>query len=165
MRTKLIIVGTGALPAGFLLLNLMSFPVYGQPVRNTDAQVMAGFTFGLLSPRLLNALNLTPDQVAKIEVQKKALMDANKTFVTEVSALRKEVADKLFAPNPVGQPDVAGQIAKIADARQNILREGFRIAVEVRQVLRPDQLAKAAAIRQQLLEIQDEVRGLFNENQ
>jgi len=141
----------------------MSFPVYGQPVRNTDAQVMAGFTFGLLSPRLLNALNLTPDQVAKIEVQKKALMDANKTFVTEVSALRKEVADKLFAPNPVGDAD--GQITKIADAREKILQEGFRIAVEVRQVLRPDQLAKAAAIRQQLLGIQDEVRGLFNENQ
>jgi hypothetical protein len=35
----------------------------------------------------------------------------------------------------------------------------------VRQVLRPDQLAKAAAIRQQLLEIQSEVRALYNENQ
>ena len=32
-------------------------------------------------------------------------------------------------------------------------------------MLRPDQLAKAATIRQQLLEIQGEVRGLFNENQ
>src|SRR5215510_3285915 len=118
MRTKLIIVGTGALPAGFLLLNLMSFPVYGQPVRNTDAQVMAGFTFGLLSPRLLNALNLTPDQVAKIEVQKKALMDANKAFVTEVSGLRKEVADKLFGPNTATEADVAHQITKIADSRE-----------------------------------------------
>src|SRR5215475_11628598 len=162
MRTR-ITIGAGALAAGLLVLNLMSSPVYGQP-RNVDInQAMAGFTFGLLSPRLLNALNLTPDQVAKIEVQKKALMDANKAFVTEVSALRKEVADKLFAPNPVGDAD--GQITKIADAREKILQEGFRIAVEVRQVLRPDQLAKAAAIRQQLLGIQDEVRGLFNENQ
>ena len=48
---------------------------------------------------------------------------------------------------------------------KRFLREGFRIALEVRHVLRPDQLAKAAAIRQQLLGIQDEVRGLFNENQ
>src|SRR5262245_58728037 len=165
MRTKLIIVGPGGLAAGFLLLSLMSFPVYGQPVRNTDAQVMAGFTFGLLSPRLLNALNLTPDQVAKIEVQKKALMDANKAFVTEVSELRKEVADKLFGPNPATEADVTRQITKIADSREKILREGFRIALEVRHVLRPDQLAKAAAIRQQLLGIQDEVRGLFNESQ
>src|SRR5215813_9415676 len=129
MRTR-ITVSAGTLAVGLLVLSSISSPVYGQAA-NADTQAMAGFTFGLLSPRLLNALNLTPDQVAKIEVQKKALMDANKTFVTEVSALRKEVADKLFAPNPVGQPDVAGQIAKIADARQNILREGFRIAVEV----------------------------------
>ena len=164
MRTQ-ITVSTGALAVGLLLLSLMSSPVYGQP-RNADTtQAMAGFTFGLLSPRLLNALNLTPDQVAKIEVQKKALMDANKTFVTEVTALRKEVADKLYGPNPATEADVARQITKIADLREKILREGFRIALEVRHVLRPDQLAKAAAIRQQLLEIQGEVRGLFNENQ
>src|SRR5215510_4477429 len=164
MRTR-ITIGAGALAAGLLVLNLMSSPVYGQP-RNLDInQAMAGFTFGLLSPRLLNALNLTPDQVAKIEVQKKALMDANKAFVTEVSELRKEVADKLFGPNPATEADVTRQITKIADSREKILREGFRIALEVRHVLRPDQLAKAAAIRQQLLGIQDEVRGLFNENQ
>jgi len=164
MRTKRIMVGTGALAAGLLVLNLMSSPVYGQ-ARNADTQAMAAFTFGLLSPRLLNALNLTPDQVTKIEVHKKALTEANKAFVTEVTALRKEVADKLYGPNPVTEADVARQITKIADLREKILREGFRIALEVRHVLRPDQLAKAAAIRQQLLEIQGEVRGLFNENQ
>jgi hypothetical protein len=32
-------------------------------------------------------------------------------------------------------------------------------------VLRPDQLAKAATIRQQLIEIQSEVRSLYNETQ
>jgi Spy/CpxP family protein refolding chaperone len=165
MRTKGIMIGTGALAIGLLVLNLMSSPVYGQP-RNADTtQAMAGFTFGLLSPRLLNALNLTPDQVTKIEAQKKALTEANKAFVTEVTALRKEVADKLYGPNPATEADVAPQITKIADAREKILREGFRIALEVRHVLRPDQLAKAATIRQQLLEIQNEVRGLFNENQ
>ena len=163
MRTQ-ITVRAGTLAVGLLVLSLMSSPVYGQ-AGNADAQAMAGFTFGLLSPRLLNALNLTPDQVSKIEVQKQALRDANKAFVKEVSVLRKEVADKLFGPNPATEADVAPQITKIADSREKILREGFRIALEVRNVLRPDQLAKAAAIRQQLLGIQDEVRGLFNENQ
>ncbi|HEU4342159.1 MAG TPA: hypothetical protein VFU31_11360 [Candidatus Binatia bacterium] len=60
---------------------------------------------------------------------------------------------------------MAAQITKIADLREKILCEGFRVALEVRQVLRPDQLAKAAAIRQQLLEIQSEVRSLYNETQ
>ena len=69
-----------------------------------------------------------------------------------------------LGPNPVREADVATQITKIADLREKLLREGFRIALDVRSVLRPDQLAKAATIRQQLQEIQSEVRGLFNEN-
>ena len=60
---------------------------------------------------------------------------------------------------------MAAQITKIADLREQLLRQGFKIALDVRNVLKPDQLAKAATIRQQLQEIQSEVRGLFNENQ
>jgi Spy/CpxP family protein refolding chaperone len=164
MSTKRFMFGIGAVVVGSLLLNLTSSVVYGQ-TRNTDAEVMVVFTFGLLSPRLLNALNLTPEQAAKIEESRNALREANKAYVKEVVPLRKEIADKLFGPNPVREGDVASQITKIADLREKILREGFRIALEVRQVLRPDQLTKAAAIRQQLLEIQNEVRGLYNENQ
>ncbi|HVR15880.1 MAG TPA: hypothetical protein VMS25_05905, partial [Candidatus Limnocylindrales bacterium] len=70
-----------------------------------------------------------------------------------------------FGPNPAREADVAAQITKIADLREQLLRQGFKIALDVRNVLKPDQLAKAATIRQQLQEIQSEVRGLFNENQ
>jgi Spy/CpxP family protein refolding chaperone len=164
MKTKRIKVGVGTLVLGLLVSNLALSPVYGQS-RDTETQAMIAFTFGLLSPRLLNALNLTPEQAARIEVNKKALKEAQKAFATEVAALRKEVADKLFGSTPVREADVAAQITKIADLREKILRDGFKIAIEVRHVLRPDQLAKAAAIRQQLLEIQSEVRGLYNENQ
>jgi Spy/CpxP family protein refolding chaperone len=114
---------------------------------------------------LLGALNLTPDQAAKIEVIKKQFGEAHRAYLREITPLRIEVADKLFGPNAMGEAEVARQITKIADLREKILREGVRLAMEVRQVLRPDQLAKAAAIRQQLLEIQNEVRGLYNENQ
>ena len=164
MRIQGFIVWTRAAAVGLLVLSLAASEVYAQ-TRNSDTDVMVVFTFGLLSPRLLNALNLTPEQAAKIEESRNALREANKAYVKEVVPLRKEIADKLFGPNPVREGDVASQITKIADLREKILREGFRIALEVRQVLRPDQLTKAAAIRQQLLEIQNEVRGLYNENQ
>jgi Spy/CpxP family protein refolding chaperone len=164
MRTRRFIICTRAAAVGLLVLSLAASAVYAQ-TRNTDAEVMVVLTFGLLSPRLLNALNLTPEQAAKIEENKNALREANKAYVKEVVPLRKEIADKLFDSNPVREADVASQITKIADLREKILREGFRVALEVRQVLRPDQLAKAAAIRQQLLEIQSEVRALYNETQ
>jgi hypothetical protein len=163
MRTKKLIVGIETLLAGLLLVVSLLPPAYGQVDAMTQARTIA--TFGLMSPRLLNALNLTPDQAAKIEASKNAFRQAQKAYLSEVTVLRKEVADKLFGPSPVTEADVAPQITKIADLREKILQEGFRIALEARSVLRPDQLAKAAAIRQQLQGIQSEVRGLFNESQ
>jgi Spy/CpxP family protein refolding chaperone len=162
MKTGRMMIGIGTWVAGALLL-VSSVPVQAQVDAMTQARTTA--TFGLMSPRLLNSLSLTPDQVTKIEAAKNAFRLAHRAYLDEVRVLRKEVADKLFGPNRVGEADVAAQITKIADAREKILREGFRIALDVRSVLRPDQLAKAATIRQQLQGIQEEVRSLFNESQ
>ena len=164
MKAKPILFAAGALAAGLLILNLMSSRAYGQ-TNDAMTQARTVATFGLMSPRLLNALNLTPEQTAKIEVSKNAFREAQRTYLSELRVLRKEVGDKLFGPNRVGEADAAAQISKIADLREKIFREGFRIALDVRSVLTPDQLAKAATIRQQLEGIQSEVRGLFNENQ
>ena len=163
MKTILVKVGIGTLVAGSLLLVSLLSPAHAQNDAMSEARTIA--TFGLMSPRLLNALNLTPDQKAQIEVSKNAFRDAQRAYLSEIRALRKEVADKLFGPNPAREADVAAQITKIADLREQLLRQGFKIALDVRNVLKPDQLAKAATIRQQLQEIQPEVRGLFNENQ
>lgn len=148
--------------------NSSSTPEQALLSRETEAsmsQARTVATFGPMSPRLLNSLNLTAEQKAQIEISKNAFRDAQRAYLTELRALRKEVADKLFGPNPVKEADVAAQITKIADLREKILRQAFRIALDVRSVLRPDQLAKAATIRQQLQEIQTEVRDLLNESQ
>jgi Spy/CpxP family protein refolding chaperone len=163
MKTRRKTVWIGSIVAGLLATTLASAPARGQNDAMSQARTVA--TFGLMSPRLLNSLNLTPDQVTKIEAAKNAFRQAQRAYLDEVRVLRKEVADKLFGPNRVGEADVAAQITKIADAREKILREGFRIAMDVRSVLKPDQLAKAATIRQQLQGIQEEVRSLFSENQ
>jgi Spy/CpxP family protein refolding chaperone len=162
MKNIRIQISIGSLLAGSLLLVSLLSPAYAQNDAMSEARTIA--TFGLMSPRLLNALNLTAEQNAQIEVSKNAFREAQRAYLTEVRTLRKEVGDKLFGPNSVREADVAAQITKIADLREKLLREGFRIALDVRNVLRPDQLAKAATIRQQLQEIQSEVRGLFNEN-
>jgi Spy/CpxP family protein refolding chaperone len=161
MNTERILVGLGKVVAGSLLVLAMSLPAHAQ--NNVMNELRTIVTFGLMSPRLLNALNLTPDQVAKIEVSRNALWVAQKAYLAEVAVLRKDIGDKLFGPNRATDADVAAQITKLADLREKIYREGFRIALEVRSVLRPDQLAKAASIRQQLQGIQTEVRELYNE--
>jgi len=161
MKTKRVTVGIGTAVASLVLLTLLSSPLYAQVDAMSQARTVA--TFGLMSPRLMNALNLTPEQAAKIEAGKKAFREAQRAYLSEIAPLRKEVADKLFGPNPASEADVARPITKIADLREKILRDGFRIALDVRSVLTPEQLAKAAAIRQQLQHLQSEVRDLYNE--
>jgi len=163
MKTKQIMIGLGTAAAGWLLLVSLSSPVYAQNDAMSQARTVA--TFGLMSPRLLNSLNLTPEQATKIEVSKTAFREAQRAYLSEIRVLRQEVGDKLFGPNRVTEADVARPITKIADLREKILREGFRIALDVRNVLTPEQLAKAATTRQHLIEIQSEVRELYNENQ
>jgi Spy/CpxP family protein refolding chaperone len=154
-------IGIGSLFAGCLAMVSLLSPASAQYDAMSQARTVA--TFGLMSPRLLNALNLTPEQKAQIERSKDAFREAQRAYLREITPLRKEVADKLFGPGPVREADVAAQITKIADLREKILSQGFRIALEVRSVLRPDQLAKAAAIRQQLQDIQSEVQQLYSE--
>ncbi|MGH7766045.1 MAG: Spy/CpxP family protein refolding chaperone [Candidatus Binatia bacterium] len=163
MKTKRTMTGMATVLGGLLLLVSLPAPLYAQVDAMTQARITA--TFGLMSPRLLNALNLTPEQAAKIEASKNAFRDAQRAYLSEIRVLRQEVGDKLFGANRAAEADVARAITKIADLREKILREGFRIALDVRNVLTPEQLAKAATIRQHMIELQSEVRELYNENQ
>ena len=57
MKNERIRVGIGTVIVGWLLVLMLS-PVYAQNDAMSEARTIA--TFGLMSPRLLNALNLTP---------------------------------------------------------------------------------------------------------
>src|SRR2546426_11886294 len=116
MKTKLRTIGLGTLLAAALLLVSLPSPVYAQVDAMVQARIAA--TFGLMTPRLLNALGLTPEQAAKIEASKNAFREAQRAYLKEVRVLRKEIGDKLFGANPVKEADVARQIAKLAELRE-----------------------------------------------
>jgi Spy/CpxP family protein refolding chaperone len=90
MKTILVKVGIGTLVAALLLMVSLLSPVHAQNDAMSEARTIA--TFGLMSPRLLNALNLTPDQKAQIELSKNAFRDAQRAYLSEIRGLRKEVA-------------------------------------------------------------------------
>src|SRR5262245_10628730 len=152
MKTCRITLVLGAILTGLLLSLSIASAADAPSDPMIEARTIA--TFGLMSPRLLNALNLTPDQLAKIELSKKAFREAQRAYLNEMRVLRTEVGDKLFGAHRVGESDVAAQVKKMADLRERFVLEGFRIALDVRSVLKPEQLAKAASIRQQLQGIQ-----------
>ena len=76
MKDIRIKISIGTLLVGSLLLVSLLAPAYAQNDAMSEARTIA--TFGLMSPRLLNALNLTTEQIAQIEVSKNAFREAQR---------------------------------------------------------------------------------------
>jgi hypothetical protein len=64
----------------------------------------------------------------------------------------------------VSPDDLSAIRQQISQLRDQLGQEGLQTALEIRNVLTPDQLAKAAQIRQRMQELQAEMRGLMGGN-
>ena len=164
MKTKRVMICLGLLIAGFLLLNMLLSPVFGQSNRRFGRQ-MRGHTFGLLSSRLLNALELTQEQQAQIGEIKNNFRETLRTIRSKTIPIRTEITDKLLSPDSAAVEDLASQISQLSEFRDTRLQEGLKVALEVRDLLTPEQLVKAAEIRARMRELRGEIRGLYQGSQ
>jgi Spy/CpxP family protein refolding chaperone len=81
----------------------------------------------------------------------------------DMQAAHKELADKLFAPGTVGIEDFTVLRQRLAEQREQLMQEGLQVALEVREVLTPEQLAKAADIKDRMRALHTEMRGLLRD--
>ncbi len=75
----------------------------------------------------------------------------------QLRTAERQLRDRLFGPNPPGATD----LAPVNQLREQLAQERLQIALEVRGVLTPDQLARAAQIRQQLDQLHQQERSLL----
>lgn len=115
-------------------------PGFG-PKRHHYGPGGVGFPF-----HVLESLSLTSEQQAQIDSLRAAHRDKMKGLRRELMALHAEVTDKLLAPGEVSAADFAPQAERAAQLQAQLFQEGLAIGLEVRKVLTPDQLAKAAEI-------------------
>jgi hypothetical protein len=73
------------------------------------------------------------------------------------------MADKLFAPGDVRAEDLTSQIQRVAQLREQLMQEGLKVALEVRAVLTPQQLAKATELKERMRALHTEMRELLQE--
>ncbi|MCS6925330.1 MAG: Spy/CpxP family protein refolding chaperone [Candidatus Binatia bacterium] len=111
------------------------------PKRHPHGPGGIGFPF-----RVLESLSLTSEQQAQIDAIRAAHRDKVKAVWRELAALRAEVTDKLLAPSEVTAADFAPQVERAAQLEAQLFQEGLAAGLEVRKVLTPEQLAKAAEI-------------------
>jgi Spy/CpxP family protein refolding chaperone len=153
----------GIMLAGIVVLSLAAMPADAQSRAGAGWRGMGGDGPGMLLPIVLKGANLTPDQEAKVH---KIIADHRSTFRTLFSQMRKaheELADKLYGSGEVQAAALTPQVEQVSQLRTQLLQEGLKIALEVRQVLTPEQRAKVAHVKDRMRALRAEMRSLITE--
>jgi Spy/CpxP family protein refolding chaperone len=106
---------------------------------------------------ILRAVGLTDEQKAQIRQIYANHRPQLQALYQQLRAAERQLRDQLYGPNP---PTVA-DLDPINRLREQLAAERLQIALEIRNVLTPEQLARAAQIRQRLQQLRQQERSLL----
>jgi Heavy-metal resistance len=112
-------------------------------------------------PLLIHSAGLNESQQAQVRqiignhrTQLRALRE-------QLRAAETQLGDKLVAMTPVTSADLAPLTQQVNQARSNLAHEWMQVVMEIRGILKPEQLAKAAQNRQRLNQLREEMRTVL----
>lgn len=151
---------------GLLLLSLWVVPASGQELGALDALVKKaaeGDGLGKLLPLLLKEVGMTQEQNQRVAEIIASHREKFQTLFSQLQAANKDLANKLIVTGEIKAEDLAPQVQRITDLREQLLVEGLYAVLEVRQVLTPEQRAKAVQIKDQLQTLRNTMGGFLGE--
>ena len=151
---------------GIVALSLWAATAYGQPHHGMGMMGpgrLMGDAPGMMLPLVLKGLDLTAEQQKQVRDNMQEHRATFRTLFSELQVARKDVADKLFAPENVQASDLEPQMQRVSQLREQLMQEGLKVALAVRGVLTPEQLAKAAELKDRLRALHTEMRELFKD--
>jgi len=113
--------------------------------------------------RLLYKVGLTDDQKAQVKQILANHRTTLRSWRSQLQMNREQLSDMLLGASPLTSDDPQLQsLAQTAhDLRGKIAHEWLQAMVEVRAILRPDQLAQAAQLQEQLRALRKEMHSLL----
>jgi len=118
---------------------------------------------GMMLPALLQGVGLTDDQQKQV---REILKTNHQTLFSLFDRLRtanQALADRLVAADNVTEQDLQPLVDQVMTARGDIVRQGLKVVLQVRQVLTPEQLAKAAEVKTKLRELRAQMHELLGD--
>jgi len=152
--------------AGFLLLGLWVVPVAGQEQSTLESLTKgasSGESLGQLLPLLLKGIGLTPEQTQQVQQIIASHRGTLQSLFGQLQAANAELANKLITPEEVKATDLAPQVQRITELREQLLLAGLQAVLEVRRVLTPEQRAKAVQLKEQLQALHQTMSRLSGE--
>jgi len=110
---------------------------------------------------MIRAANLTPEQQAKVRGILATHRAATRPIVEQLRQAQQELGAKLLAPGPLLPADLQPQLVRVGQLRDQLAQDSAQAALEVRAVLTPEQLARAAQTKERLSQLREEMRQLM----
>ena len=148
---------------GVLAIALWTASAFGRPHGGRDMGWGRGGD-GMFLPLLVRGAGLTEAQQAQVKQIVASHRPQFAALLGQLRAAREQLAGKLYAPDPVKVEDLTPLTQQIGKLRESLTQESLQVALEVREALTPDQLAKATRRWQRLNELRAEMRGLLQED-
>ncbi len=115
-------------------------------------------------PLVIRSVGLSAEQQSKVQ----GIMAAHRQRFHELSGqlrtANEETLGKLLANGPLAAADLAPSTKRVLQLRQDLMQEGVAVALEIRGVLTPEQLTKAADIRKRMQSLHAEMEQLLGEH-
>lgn len=109
---------------------------------------------------MVRAASLTPEQQAKVRGILSTHRATTRPLIEQLRQAQQELGAKLLAPGPLQPADLQPQLGRIGQLRDQLAQDGAQAALEVRAVLTPEQLARAAQTKERLTQLREEMRQL-----
>jgi len=143
--------------AGLLMVGLWVTLVGGQDLDELESLVTGssrGDGPGTLVLLLLKGIGLTAEQKQQVKEIFVARRHKLEDLFRELQVANAALTKTLLTADEIGPADIAPYAERVIRLRQQLLQEGLTVVLEVRQVLTPEQRAKAARLRDQLETLQ-----------
>jgi len=109
---------------------------------------------------MIRAATLTPEQQAKVRGILATHRATTRPLIEQLRQAQQELGAKLLAPGPLQPADLQPQLGRIGQLRDQLAQDGAQAALEVRAVLTPEQLARAAQTKERLSQLREEMHQL-----
>ncbi|MDE2058663.1 MAG: periplasmic heavy metal sensor [candidate division NC10 bacterium] len=145
-----------------LAASLWTASAYGQSHRDRAMRWERGDE-GLFLPLLVSGAGLTETQQAQLKQLVASHRPRVDALQRQFRAAREQLIEKLYTPGSLKADDLTSLRQQIGTLRESLAQESLQVALEIRKLLTPEQLAKAKQRRQRLNELRAEMRSLLEE--
>lgn len=153
---------------GLLALSLWQSPASAQDRimfhRPGPPGMMMGDGPGMMFPLILKKLDLTAEQDARVKEIMAAHRETFHSLFKQLEAAHEAMTDRFFTPGALTVTDLDAQSQNVRQLREQLMTEGLKVGVEIRNVLTPDQLTKAAQIKEKMQTMHEQMRGLMEDD-